>query len=86
MRRIYLYLALFISVIGGMISAGSLVYLLFNALLGGGASNILQNSLKALELLALFALLGDLSRPDHAPGRENRRARPDRKSMPLFRS
>jgi len=57
-RRIYLYLALFISVIGGMISAGSLVYLLLNALLGGGASNVLQGSLKALELLVLFALLG----------------------------
>jgi len=57
-RKIYLYLALFISVIGGMISAGSLVYLLLKALLGGGASNVLQSSLKALETLALFVLLG----------------------------
>jgi hypothetical protein len=57
-RRIYLYLALFIAVIGGMISTGSLVYLLLNALLGGSATNILQGSLKALELAALFALLG----------------------------
>jgi hypothetical protein len=57
-RKIHLYLALFISVIGGMISAGSLVYLLFNALLGGGASNVFQNSLKALEILSLFILLG----------------------------
>jgi hypothetical protein len=57
-RKIYLYLALFVSVIGGMISAGSLVYLLLNALLGGGASNVLQGSLKALEILALFVLLG----------------------------
>ena len=58
LRKIYLYLALFVSVIGGMISAGSLVYLLLNALLGGGASNVLQGSLKALEILALFVLLG----------------------------
>ena len=57
-RKIYLYLALFVSVIGGMISAGSLVYLLLKALLGGGASNVLQGSLKALETLALFVLLG----------------------------
>jgi len=57
-RKIYLYLALFVSVIGGMISAGSLVYLLLNDLLGGGASNVLQGSLKALEILALFVLLG----------------------------
>jgi hypothetical protein len=57
-RKIYLYLALFVSVIGGMISAGSLVYLLLNALLGGGASNVLQGSMKALETLALFVLLG----------------------------
>jgi hypothetical protein len=58
LRKIYLYLALFVSVIGGMISAGSLVYLLLNALLGGGASSVLQGSLKSLELLALFVLLG----------------------------
>ncbi|MDP2994234.1 MAG: DUF5671 domain-containing protein, partial [Anaerolineales bacterium] len=58
LRKIYLYLALFVSVIGGMISAGSLVYLLLNALLGGSASNVLQGSLKALEILALFVLLG----------------------------
>ncbi|MBE3119365.1 MAG: hypothetical protein IMZ50_11515, partial [Candidatus Atribacteria bacterium] len=58
LRKIYLYLALFVSVIGGMISAGSLVYLLLNALLGGGASNVLQGSLKALEILALFVLMG----------------------------
>ncbi|MCX6038782.1 MAG: DUF5671 domain-containing protein, partial [Chloroflexi bacterium] len=58
LRKIYLYLALFVSVIGGMISAGSLVYLLLNALLGGGASNVLQGSLKALEILTLFVLLG----------------------------
>ena len=57
-RKIYLYLALFASVIGGMISAGSLVYLLLNALLGGGASNVLQDSLKALETLVLFVVLG----------------------------
>ena len=57
-RKIYLYLALFVSVIGGMVSAGSLVYLLLNALLGGEVSNVLQGSLKFLEILALFVLLG----------------------------
>jgi len=57
-RKIYLYLVLFVSVIGGMISAGSLVYLLLKALLGGGATDVLQGSLKALEILALFVLLG----------------------------
>jgi hypothetical protein len=57
-RKTYLYLALFASVIGGMISAGSLVYLLLKVLLGGDASNVLQGSLKALETLALFVLLG----------------------------
>ena len=57
-RRIYLYLALFASVIGGMISAGSLVYLLLKALLGGGTAGVLQGSLKALEIFTLFVLLG----------------------------
>ena len=57
-RRIYLYLALFASVIGGMVSAGSLVYLLLKALLGGGFAGVLQGSLKALEIFALFVLLG----------------------------
>jgi hypothetical protein len=57
-RRIYLYLALFASVIGGMVSAGSLVYILINAVLGGGTSNVLQSSLKALEILVLFILMG----------------------------
>jgi hypothetical protein len=57
-RKIYLYLVLFSSVIGGMVSGGMLVYLLLNSLLGGGASNVLQGSLKALETLALFVLLG----------------------------
>jgi hypothetical protein len=57
-RKTYLYLALFASVIGGMVAAGSLVYLLFNNLLGGGSGSILSEMLKDLELFALFALLG----------------------------
>ena len=57
-RKSYLYLALFASVIGGMIAAGSLVYLLLNNLLGGGTGSILSGTLKDLELFALFALLG----------------------------
>lgn len=57
-RKSYLYLALFASVIGGMVAAGSLVYLLLNNLLGGGSGSILSGTLKDLELFALFALLG----------------------------
>jgi hypothetical protein len=57
-RRIYLYLALFVSVIGGMVFAGSLVYRLINSLLGIIVPNILQTSLKDLETLALFVLMG----------------------------
>jgi hypothetical protein len=57
-RRIYLYLALFVSVIGGMVAAGSLVYRLLNSLLGVIVPNVLAASLKDLELLALFVLMG----------------------------
>ncbi len=57
-RRIYLYLALFAAVIGGMIAAGSAVYTLLNALLGGYTSGIWPGVLKSLSLFALFALLG----------------------------
>ncbi|MBM3150650.1 MAG: hypothetical protein FJZ96_00355 [Chloroflexi bacterium] len=57
-RKVYLYLALFASVIGGMVSAGILLYTLINALLAGDFSNFTQDFLKSLEILALFTLLG----------------------------
>jgi|GEM_PF-188882 len=57
-RKSYLYLALFAAVIGGMVAAGSLVYLLLNRLLGGGTDSIVSPTLKGLELFGLFVLLG----------------------------
>ncbi len=57
-RRVYLYLALFAGVIGGMASAVGLVFQLVNALLSGDPSaDFLPNVLKATQLLALFAIL-----------------------------
>jgi hypothetical protein len=57
-RKIYLYLALFAAVIGGMVSAGILLFTLINRLLGGSSVDFIRNLLKALEVLILFALLG----------------------------
>lgn len=57
-RRTYLYLALFVGVIGGMISAVALVYQLVNALLSGDPpDDFLPTLLNAAQLLALFAVL-----------------------------
>jgi hypothetical protein len=57
-RRVYLYLALFAGVIGGMASAVGLVYQLVNALLSGAPpADFLPESLNAAQLLALFAIL-----------------------------
>ncbi len=57
-RRAYLYLALFASVIGGMASAVGLVYQLVNALLSVvPPANFLSNILNATQLLVLFAIL-----------------------------
>ncbi|MFH1909079.1 MAG: DUF5671 domain-containing protein [Chloroflexota bacterium] len=57
-RKSYLYLVLFASVIGGMAMAGILFYTLLNQLLGGFSPQFLQDLLKALEFLVLFALMG----------------------------
>jgi len=57
-RKVYLYLALFASVIGGMASAGTMLYTLFNQVLGGYTANFLADFLKALEWLFLFISLG----------------------------
>ncbi len=58
MRRIYLYLVLFISVIGGMVVTGSTLFLLLRSLLGDTPSNLLRDVLNYLQLLILFVLLG----------------------------
>jgi hypothetical protein len=56
-RKSYLYLALFASVIGGMTSAGALVFNLINALLGGGSSNLLTTVLNSVLALVVFVVL-----------------------------
>ena len=57
-RKVYLYLALFVSVVGGMIVAVSVLNMLLRALFGSAADNLLQQALKNLELLFLFVGLG----------------------------
>ena len=57
-RRVFLYLALFAGVIGGMASAVGLVYNLVSALLSGDISaDFLSTVLNAAQLLGLFAIL-----------------------------
>ena len=56
-RKIYLYLAIFAGVVGGMIAAVRLISLLLEALLGGSTSNFLVNLLDAFEMLVLFGVL-----------------------------
>ena len=57
-RKFYLYLVLFASVIGGMATAVGLVYQLINALLGGGGgSDFLNSILNLAQLLFLFIVV-----------------------------
>lgn len=57
-RKAYLYLVLFASVIGGMISAVTVVFRLLNAALTGHVeSGFLASTLNLLQLLALFAVV-----------------------------
>ncbi len=56
-RKAYLYLVLFASVIGGMASAVGLFYLLIRAALGTQDVNFVRTLLDALQLLVLFAAL-----------------------------
>ncbi|KAF0109166.1 MAG: hypothetical protein FD146_210 [Anaerolineaceae bacterium] len=58
LRKIYLYLALFVSVVGGMITAVSLLYQLLRALLGQPGYNLLETALDLACLLLLFIGLG----------------------------
>jgi hypothetical protein len=57
-RKAYLYLVLFASVIGGMATAVGLVYLLLRTVLGAGAgSNFVNELLNLIQLLSLFSVL-----------------------------
>jgi hypothetical protein len=56
-RKIYLYLVLFIGVIGVMVSAGTLIYQLLRAALGEPNRDLLQISLELVSILILFALV-----------------------------
>jgi hypothetical protein len=58
MRKAYLYLALFASVIGGMVATGSSLFLLLRNLLGDQPVNMLRDLLNNLQFLLLFVLLG----------------------------
>jgi hypothetical protein len=54
---VYLYLVLFASVIGGMVSAGTLIFTLINTLLGGDTPNFLNSILDSLQILVMFVVL-----------------------------
>lgn len=56
-RKTYLYLVLFAAVIGGMVSAGGLVFTLINAALGGDTGDFANSILNALQILVLFVVL-----------------------------
>ncbi len=56
-RKAYLYLVLFASVLGVMFSGGSLVFQLLSKLFGQPAANFQRASWVLLEMLVLFALL-----------------------------
>ena len=57
-RKVYLYLALFAGVIGGMIAAVALVFVLLQAVLKGSTdSTFLATVLNDLQLLVLFVIL-----------------------------
>jgi len=58
MRRIYIYLILFASVIGGMVVTGSMLFLLIRSLLGDTPANLLSDVVNYLQILILFVLLG----------------------------
>jgi hypothetical protein len=58
LRKIYLYLALFAGVVGGMATAVSLLFQLLRALLGQPQANLLDQALRLTSLLLLFIGLG----------------------------
>ncbi len=56
-RKTYLYVVLFAAVIGGMISAGTLIFTLINSFLGGETSNFTKSTLNSFQVLILFGVL-----------------------------
>lgn len=56
-RKTYLYVVLFAAVIGGMVSAGSLIFTLINSFLGGDTANFTKSTLNSLQVLILFGVL-----------------------------
>ncbi len=56
-RKTYLYIVLFISVIGGMVAAGGLIFTLINAALGGDTGNFVNSILDTMQTLVLFVVL-----------------------------
>ncbi len=56
-RKTYLYIVLFISVIGGMVSAGGLIFTLINTALGGETGDFANSILNGLQALILFGVL-----------------------------
>jgi len=56
-RKTYLYLALFVGVIGAMVSAGYVIFLLFKALFGQAEPDLLAEVLTPLSSLILFGSL-----------------------------
>ena len=56
-RKTYLYLVLFASVIGGMISGGTLIFTLINSALGGDVVNVAKPALNSLQILVWFVVL-----------------------------
>jgi hypothetical protein len=57
LRKTYLYLVLFASVIGAMISGGTLIFTLVNAALGGEVSDVVRSALNSLQILVWFTAL-----------------------------
>ncbi len=55
-RKTYLYLVLFASVIGGMISGGTLIFTLINSAFGG-TGDVINSALNSLQVLVLFVVL-----------------------------
>ncbi len=56
-RKTYLYIVLFISVIGGMVAAGGLIFTLINTALGGETGDFANSILNRLQALILFGVL-----------------------------
>jgi hypothetical protein len=56
-RKTYLYIVLFISVIGIMVSAGGLIFTLIKAALDGDTTGLLNSVLNSLQVLIVFTVL-----------------------------